>query len=1198
MNRQKMAIKNKTKVSVRGIGAVALQNRFLGIFIIALLATVTALVTVVMFGHKPPASAQTGEGITVGSETTYCGITISGNELPDCTDGEIHVTNVWSKLTTDPEVESGKSRDDFDSGDWTLQDRKYIKDDDVGDDVFASVLVLDDLRSSTDGTSRAHYDASNYIIRDSDVVLITVLDADRNATSLQSFQIVVPTKAVNETEIYDLTSLFGYSPNEVADDTDSGNGLDRLDFSLDVSKDDVDTVQKTVNGSTQNYQIVSSREFGTTLYLTIQCAIVECTQPATLDINFQRASVNRVNVNVESDSGTEHTFTLKETGSDTGIFEGLIKLISDTPGGDDDDIEGTTVAGTTVVNDSTVSPLDAIYIFANDGDNVKVTYEDQTDEDGTTTNVDPQTSDRDATVKVDAEAPEISIDSPAENDVALDNEPDVLGTVTDDAAGLDVSESHLAVDGLGNTNAIVNDQASNRIILNNVRNAERNYNSVRANPYPEGTTITWAGADSADALVSGDDVVDDSDFEDGDGVINTVDFEIKDKDYTVANENSDQYVRYQLYFVDVAGNIGITDSEDDEDDPQPHFFLIDESSISEDDWDAVSGKNSNDPAVTGKDWDAGNAEIDSNVRDSIWLFFPDRLDVDTISPSDFRVTSDESGVTYSVERVTSLTPDDVDEKDLNGDGNTGDNDTNVSGLGTDEELESEFARYVFLKLNRDIPSGDTPKVRVVGSIDDRAGNAFNNIEVDAVDGIAPKIDSVVISGGSGSGDGDNGPDKLTDDKITIDITIDETGVSASKMKVFFVEKETYVHCASRSPTKTGQTSFKIDDVSVSTGCASDAADGVDVFIVVQVEDKKGNRAIFGIEERTGTDGSVLIFGGTAVSETIGSTATNVDPNYEAVGVDRVSTIDDYSDNLSFKFDSVKTDFTTDGGKDITTSDKQRAIVFELNEEVAEVTKAELEQPNGDTIDIMDALSTSDNETWVYKSPDDLEVGTYKASIEVTDWAGNESDELSYEIEVEERDDFSLKLREGWNAVSFPSNPSDSDINAVFTNDSITRVLTYEPWSRNPWKASQRSGGRFSGDITDIKAGIGYWVFSGTFEDQKVLLQNASEAAGVGIGSTPSTIRTWTGWNFIGVLDPNFASVEGKTGDALKTAADADYTLTDYLDANDEVTRVYEYSTINEEFTSINISDGTADTTKVGTAYWVYIGDDPADPIAP
>ena len=86
-------------------------------------------------------------------------------------------------------------------------------------------------------------------------------------------------------------------------------------------------------------------------------------------------------------------------------------------------------------------------------------------------------------------------------------------------------------------------------------------------------------------------------------------------------------------------------------------------------------------------------------------------------------------------------------------------------------------RFVFIRLADELASDATPILGISEGeeVEDLAGNSTNQRKfgfVQVKDGIAPRI-NVTLSGGSGTGTGDEGPDRLTNDTIDIRITSDE-----------------------------------------------------------------------------------------------------------------------------------------------------------------------------------------------------------------------------------------------------------------------------------------------------------------------------------------------------------------------------------------------------------------------------------------
>ena len=1219
----------KAKISVRGIGAVTLQNRFFGIFTIAMLAAVAAVVTIMLVGQYAalPVSAQSADQIQIGdqgeviehrgsgndSDTTYCGFSgtvdvrfpsnVAADDvsvsLPDCTDGEIFLTNYGSAFTTDREAEAGDREDETD---WQLG----LNRQEIGssDDLYASVIILDDEKlifagdSDDNPNSRDDFVASNYILEGYDQVIVTVIDEDRNSTTSEATPVTGPVNTtINLTRRYDIEPIFVSDENNT-DLVDAGDFV-LADFeTFDSSGDPIPANQNpnitfliTVGQAHDaNNDLVSS------VFLEFRCN-ENCDNVATVDalIGWERARYNWLEVTVDSAGGEEFNFTLWESNPDSGIFEGVLKLIYDTATDEPDNLESSLIGAiANPMNIDTLGPnhVNTALVFVDDGDSIDVTYSDQTSDDSTNTDVDPSLDDRRETVEVDAAAPTAEITRPEENDIADDNDqPTFEGTFTDDESGLLQDEIGFAINLIANVMGVPNAvNALNQAPILGSTASRTGFDTADdrlawsgsgVGDYPSGVSFPSQTTRGDTIFVqSEDEIVDDDDFPDFNDGDDSVGFFVDDDVYN--DRNFSNYVNYQAYGVDVAGNVGLSDAEESDSNVEevfnPHSLLIDSDDITEEEIGDA-------PAFTGRAWDASNTQFEPNVRNSVQLVFPQRLNPDTVQPEDFRYISSE-GVSLTVERVTTVSPDDVEGEDLDGDGDT-DSD--------DQEMESEVVRYVFLELDGDIPSGDEPRVRIVGDLRDRAGNPVeDDSEFVLEDRLAPEVQWVLFSGGSGLDDEDNTRSvELTNDDITITVGVDED-LATRRVEIEFYQEigdtGVFMRRDTSRPRKIsaqGDTFRYRSDYSVSGSTGPG-----DVYVVIVVQDGESNRSVYGA-------GSMVV-----------SDVVQVDTN----------NIDSDSDSQSFEFDNVDPalDNDDDGrvgaadtsdSDDSTTSDQGATLVIRFNEEVFEVLTAEVDiAGQSDSLDIKDALRQSaDGEVWIYVLPAGNEwlLGEHEVTVTAIDFADNESDDLSFTFEVTEREDFTLSLSSGWNGVSFPSDPSDSSLSAVFGNSDVSQVLTYEPWSRNPWKTARRSGSGFSGDLTEIRAGVGYWVLTSSFGDLTVRLDSASDTTSAGIASTPSTIRTFPGWNFIGVLDPTFASVEGESGDDLQLPSGADYLLRTYL-AGNTIGRVYEYDAIRQEFETrdITISNTdpangpTASVTDVGFAYWVFISGDPSNPITP
>ena len=105
-------------------------------------------------------------------------------------------------------------------------------------------------------------------------------------------------------------------------------------------------------------------------------------------------------------------------------------------------------------------------------------------------------------------------------------------------------------------------------------------------------------------------------------------------------------------------------------------------------------------------------------------------------------------------------------------------------------------------------------------------------------------------------------------------------------------------------------------------------------------------------------------------------------------------------------------------------------------------------------DVIDALERLGDASFLFAAPD-LAVGEYKVKIDAEDSAGNDM-ESEMTLKITERKPFSLNIRAGVSLISFPGDPADPDINAVFPMDHpVQEIATYDPTMPGKWFASQR-----------------------------------------------------------------------------------------------------------------------------------------------
>ena len=218
-------------------------------------------------------------------------------------------------------------------------------------------------------------------------------------------------------------------------------------------------------------------------------------------------------------------------------------------------------------------------------------------------------------------------------------------------------------------------------------------------------------------------------------------------------------------------------------------------------------------------------------------------------------------------------------------------------------------------------------------------------------------------------------------------------------------------------------------------------------------------------------------------------------------------------------------------------------------------------------------------------PDPLAHGTYKVYVEANDAANNKGDH-TYNFEVKERAPFVLNLLAGWNSISFPANPVDRALHAVFTDPAIDQVVGWdltEPVS--PWRMATRVDGVWTTNedfqsLTDVEGRYGYWVHSTGFITQAVALTGKGDRGSDGQPS-PADIPTEEGWNFVGVVDVDGDQTQDDAGETLRNSNNDPITAAEYL--GDKYTRAYTWDHINNTWDVLKKDEGMV----IGTGVWVY-----------
>lgn len=1050
--------------------------------------------------------------------------------------------------------------------------------------------------------------------------------------------LVVPADATDFVDLSSRVSLdedYGCIPDPTRTDPDGGcrNNLPWFDAQFEVDDDRRITVmyvyyetseqEEIVGGATkadyQGHDADGDGDF--TDEGDIEATLHADTQPPSFigdEDPTNPSNQKAILASVAADGQKEtRDLWLKETGRFTGTYVGYVRLTDANgngteAGGSENDVALLPSNWGRQVRDATrptgvahalPGPDNAAVIGVESGP-VVIKYRD-TDED-----------DQSLTIRIDTSAPTITIDAPADMTSTRDASPNMTGTFNDSGSGLrkdsfklfadnrnDDDEDgnngtpvfdltvHDSADGMLDYRGKVSEPTDPIEIAGNYT-GYRNMSGQMDSPFGVVKASEVYHAESGDAsqysakvdgtatLFDLRKVVDAEDYDDGarDGEFDeSVRFDFSG---TLPNETFNNTIDFQAVVMDLAGNLGFSDSE-----PSGPRFIHEygvKSSDRKKDKHNVLGWYSRhilfldlvDPEVRADESATGFFGMDDNdpiaSNNGVMVVFDKPVSESTITISTFDVTlGDTSEATIT-------------------------------------EVEVEGKR-VFLKLEDELAADAKPKVDLAAGeeIRDLAGNTtqsreFEEIEVS--DGILPTF-TVALSAGSGLLPPDYGPDKITKDRITITITSNESIQGAPKFAVL-CENFTWYNADATTEA-------------------------------LQAEQQSGNNIAKYVANRTGSKTTGEFAGEEPTDAMIGTTMENCaytyaegedNPNPDGIsettalqrGTNRWqyqwSNLDDLLDGKltvvvtgrdrgGFKsgadtlvnYGTATAEFTldselipptkTDGGEVIpasgeAVSEPRPFVMIDFSERTpVTVTMFEV-----DNVDVLAQVETLDNNRFVYW-PEPLAIGNYTVKVEAND-AANNTEEFQYKFTVRERLPFSLNLLAGWNTISFPANPQDRALHAVFTEPEIDQVIGWDATNPNsPWRAATRVDGVWTtGEnfavLNDVEARYGYWVHSQGFVTQSVKLVGKGDRIGPIFNETTDIPTNSRGWNFVGVVDVDGDQTEDNAGQTLLNSKKAPISASQYLG---EYRNAYTWNNIDNKWQRMR-PDGPI---TIGTGIWVY-----------
>ena len=923
-------------------------------------------------------------------------------------------------------------------------------------------------------------------------------------------------------------------------------------------------------------------------------------------------------VSVSADGEREsRNLWLRETGRFTGTYVGYVRLT-------DSNGNGTEAGERSMAEnwgrkvrpgeggETTAQMIEGAAVIGVESGPVTLKYRDTDDDEQT------------MSIMIDTAAPSITVDAPAHMTSTRDASPNLSGTFDDSGSGLREESFRLFADNKddteedGNRGDPVFDlevyggtgtpprAAGNRGIVKTpddvdtieIAGGYRGYDEtsddttfgiIKASEVylPEsGTESTYPSKDDNQPRLAFRKVVDAEDFDDG-AVSGEFDQSIRfDFSGELANETFNNTIDFQAVVMDRAGNLGFSDSE-----PSSPRFIHEYGIKSTDrkrDKHNVLGWYSRhilfldlvDPVVQTDESATGFFGVEDNEdqlsNNGVMIVFDKPVSDATITTSTFDVTLDDGTeatvVDYAVE-----------------------------------------GRKVFLELEETLAPDATPEVDLAAGevIRDLAGNSTVPREFDKVelsDGILPTF-TVTLSAGSGKLPPDYGPDKITKDRITVKIASNESIQGAPKFAVLCENFTWYDTALASGETYTDDekaTQREGNDiaryVSQRTGSkkTSDFADAEPVRAQISTEQEncqyptddggKANPARIATITALQRGGNNWEYQWSNLDKLRDGKLTIVVTGRDRGGFKRGDdTLANYGTaTADFTLDSTFTSPTAEGGgggevipnKGEAVSEPRPFVLIDFSERTpVTVTKFEV-----DNVDVLAQVETLDDNRFVYW-PEPLAIGNYTVKVEANDAADNTTD-FQYKFTVRERLPFSLNLLAGWNTISFPANPQDRALHAVFTEPEIDQVIGWDATNpTSPWRAATRVDGVWTtGEnfavLNDVEARYGYWVHSQGFVTQSVKLVGKGDRIGPIFNETTDIPTNSRGWNFVGVVDVDGDQTEDNAGQTLLNSKKAPISASQYLG---EYRNAYTWNNIDNKWQRMR-PDGPI---TIGTGIWVY-----------
>ena len=686
---------------------------------------------------------------------------------------------------------------------------------------------------------------------------------------------------------------------------------------------------------------------------------------------------------------------------------------------------------------------------------------------------------------------------------------------------------------------------------------------------------------------------------------------------TRVDDDTDRVIKWWVKAKDKAGNVSYSD----------HMPTVDgrnDKCVATTDAEAVAPDSKCQPRIitvdntdpdmiraeTGRFWDnalsTGSSDDKTEYRASeassttVLVIFDEYLHIDSVQASDFEV-NDATPQSAVLENVTvrddnfqtyAESPNATPEGSLATDDDPDTGDGNKAIVGDSVQDEGLKRGYVFLTVS-EMTSNAKPKVELVNNVEDIAGNSKSSDAItEATDRIGPDL-TVTFSGGDRP---------VTNGKVEFTVTSDEDigspTIRYARVRSTKVQDGDSVQLLDTARTDAVVNFRSAKEYGVEITPPSDGL----YTVFVEADDSAGGNPGTKGDKKTLVDDATVSIDVDGETDALlferDKTISKPDIDPGRTGVQDKFETDDANGYIRIDYSAEASEYYNAGDSPMVCN--QQVVTPNCSQtdtdpdttgnqapDKAAVTGDDLDTYGRVTIvratlngeDISGDLTEDDDNIFLYHL-DGIATGDHELEVVARDDAGNQNAAPHKgTIKVIERKKYELKLNPGWNFVSLPGQPADTDVNAVIPADHpISAIRTFDRASGG-WLVAEEDGeGRFIGPLVTGDRAIGfaannaYMVFTDSSQSLMVDIPKIPAGAQVFL----PTINIEQGWNMVPILDPDG---DFRLNDGEDQTADDNY-FTGLADGT--IVHIYGHNLITNRWVATKEHE-----VALGKGYWVY-----------